>query len=381
MDSPLSLKLINKIGWFGHRAYLPENHPWRKDKRFNGLPKFGKKSFDLPVEKIRHILDVMHIAKNICENLYGTMLGIDGKNKDTYKARDDLKQMGIRSELHLQVSQNGSIVKPRAMYTLDSQQAEKFYEFLKSISYPDGYAANISRCAAYHAFFDVMVHLTVHLSREAMIAGPVQYRWMYPIERFLGKLKGYMSNKARPEGSIIEGYIVKECISFYSLYLNKGIRNHERNEDGGDRGLGMEIFHQHVRLFSPIARAPDPSKEEQEMAHWFVLYSCPEVEPYLEGVWDLVEQVESPNDPFQQDQTTDGIPIVTEDPAIHYSRDDIDLEIILGAEIMANHGDDEADEDDTMAEYIDDEDNELNGQVDTDVYVDVDLDVDVDYDK
>ena len=33
------------------------------------------------------------------------------------------------------------------------------------------------------AFFDVMVHLAVHLPREAMLARPVHYRWMYPIER------------------------------------------------------------------------------------------------------------------------------------------------------------------------------------------------------
>jgi len=33
------------------------------------------------------------------------------------------------------------------------------------------------------SFFTIMVHLTIHLAREALIAGPVQYRWMYPIER------------------------------------------------------------------------------------------------------------------------------------------------------------------------------------------------------
>ena len=33
------------------------------------------------------------------------------------------------------------------------------------------------------AFFDVMIHLAVHLPREAILGGPVQYRWMYPIER------------------------------------------------------------------------------------------------------------------------------------------------------------------------------------------------------
>ena len=35
------------------------------------------------------------------------------------------------------------------------------------------------------SLFDIMVHLAVHLAQEALLAGPVQYRWMYPIERFL----------------------------------------------------------------------------------------------------------------------------------------------------------------------------------------------------
>ena len=33
------------------------------------------------------------------------------------------------------------------------------------------------------AFFDVMVHLVVHLPREAILGGSVQYPWMYLIER------------------------------------------------------------------------------------------------------------------------------------------------------------------------------------------------------
>jgi hypothetical protein len=34
------------------------------------------------------------------------------------------------------------------------------------------------------SFFDVMMHLPVHLATEAKLGGPVQYRWMYPIERY-----------------------------------------------------------------------------------------------------------------------------------------------------------------------------------------------------
>ena len=33
------------------------------------------------------------------------------------------------------------------------------------------------------SFFTVMVHLVMHLTTEAKTGGPVQYRWMYPIER------------------------------------------------------------------------------------------------------------------------------------------------------------------------------------------------------
>lgn len=32
-------------------------------------------------------------------------------------------------------------------------------------------------------FFDIMVHLVVHLGREARLCEPVHFRWMYPFER------------------------------------------------------------------------------------------------------------------------------------------------------------------------------------------------------
>ena len=35
------------------------------------------------------------------------------------------------------------------------------------------------------SFFDSMEHLPVHLAYEARVGGPVQYRWMYPFERYM----------------------------------------------------------------------------------------------------------------------------------------------------------------------------------------------------
>ena len=57
------------------------------------------------------------------------------------------------------------------------------------------------------SFFDIMVHLPIHLANEAKIVGLVQYRWMYLVERYLRRLKSYVRNKARLEGCITEAYI------------------------------------------------------------------------------------------------------------------------------------------------------------------------------
>ena len=59
--------------------------------------------WDLPYWKILrvpHSLDVMHITKNVCESLLGTLLNMPERTKDGPKARADLLSMGIREELH-----------------------------------------------------------------------------------------------------------------------------------------------------------------------------------------------------------------------------------------------------------------------------------------
>lgn len=69
------------------------------------------------------------------------------------------------------------------------------------------------------SFFDVMVHLPIHIAEEARLGGPVFYRWIYLVERYLRTLKGYVRNKACPEGSIAERYISEECLTFCSRFF------------------------------------------------------------------------------------------------------------------------------------------------------------------
>jgi hypothetical protein len=313
----------NKIGYFGHRRFLPRTHAWRRSHAFDGHHENqvepGKFSTDEVLEQLEkvkdvrpgkhdtskkrkrgedegpliysrkvslwklpywkdlllpHNLDVMHIEKNICDNILGTLLKIEGKTKDTVNSRIDLHDMNIRHNLHLQ--QDGNSVRiPQARYVLKKEQRIEFCNFLKGVKYPHGYAANLARCISSDgskvqglkthdchvllqriipagirgfvdkdiyeaiaelgnffrelcsrnlridvlkrlkkdiplilcklekifppAFFDVMVHLAVHLPDEALLRGPVQYGWMYPIERRLGTFKNSMRNRARPE--------------------------------------------------------------------------------------------------------------------------------------------------------------------------------------
>ena len=64
------------------------------------------------------------------------------------------------------------------------------------------------------SFFNIMTHVLVHLVDEIAIPGPVFRDNMFPFERFMGVLKKYLCNRARPEGSISMGHQTKEVIEF-----------------------------------------------------------------------------------------------------------------------------------------------------------------------
>jgi hypothetical protein len=73
------------------------------------------------------------------------------------------------------------------------------------------------------SFFDIMVHVIVHLVYEIKMCGPIYLRSMYPFEHFMGILKHYVRNQARLEGSIDEGYVTEEVVVFcldYTTHLD-----------------------------------------------------------------------------------------------------------------------------------------------------------------
>jgi len=154
----------------GHRRFLLANHPLRKEgKHFKGeqemrskplhhcgkhlhsmlkdveviygkghgskpapkdengrAPMWKKKSifWELPYWEcleVRHAIDVMHVTKCLCVNLLG-FLGVYGKGRDTMQARQDLKHLGQRKDLHPEKRTNGQHYLRPASYTLSKEE-------------------------------------------------------------------------------------------------------------------------------------------------------------------------------------------------------------------------------------------------------------------
>jgi hypothetical protein len=70
------------------------------------------------------------------------------------------------------------------------------------------------------AFFDIMVHLLVHVVDDIIHLGPAFLHNMMPFERLNGVIKGFVRNRSRPDGSIVKGFLTYECISFCQNYLS-----------------------------------------------------------------------------------------------------------------------------------------------------------------
>ena len=137
----LRLKHSKKCVYMGHRRWLHRNHRYKNMQlAFNGeveergappqlsgeevlreaenvniqfgkifakdVPTRGWKKrsifFELSYWKdlyVTHFIDLMHVEKNVFDNIIGTLLSIRRKTKDGIKARMDMMDMGIRSEL------------------------------------------------------------------------------------------------------------------------------------------------------------------------------------------------------------------------------------------------------------------------------------------
>ncbi|GAB4852064.1 hypothetical protein Ancab_040542 [Ancistrocladus abbreviatus] len=94
-------------------------------------------------------------------------------------------------------------------------------------------------------FFDVMVHLPIHLIDQIKLVGQMQYHFIYWMERYLCQVKPFIHNRSHLEGSIAKGYLAEECLTFCSRYIHDGVKTR---------------FNQYTRNFeeAPVNENPSP---------------------------------------------------------------------------------------------------------------------------
>ncbi|KAL5575260.1 hypothetical protein UlMin_016959 [Ulmus minor] len=179
---------------------------WRKRSIFFDLPYWEELS-------LRHNLDVMHIEKNVCESLLNTLLNL------LPTALRGLLPQGPRTAI-MRLSVFFNRLCQRKIDSKELMELEE--EVVETLCLLERWFPP--------SFFDIMVHLVTHIGREARLCGPVQFRWMYPFERYMMTLKRYVRNRSRPEGCIAMRYIADECVQFCSGLIKETIDVYQRQE-------------------------------------------------------------------------------------------------------------------------------------------------------
>jgi hypothetical protein len=100
-------------------------------------------------------------------------------------------------------------------------------------------------------------------------------------------LKDMVGNPAHPEGSIAEAYLMHECLTFCSLYLDGVETRHNRPDRNEEVHLSQDRYFD-CRVFTSTGsgvgkpRSGRLSLDELYAARLYVLHNCEEVEPFVE---------------------------------------------------------------------------------------------------
>ncbi|KAI5312908.1 hypothetical protein L3X38_042082 [Prunus dulcis] len=294
------LKNGHKICYIGHRKWLPINHPYRRQHAaFNGKPEYGippepltgeevlhmvengdrvcwkKKSifFDLEYWKylpVRHALDVMHIEKNVCDSIIGTLLEIPRKNKDGIAARLDLLNMGVKTDLQPEYGERRTRLPPGPWNLLRAEKREVCNSFY-GMKVPEGYSSNIKNLVSLQdsRLLGLKSH-DCHTLMQQLLPVAIRSVLEKPA-RYMKVLKGYVQNRTRPEGCIAERYIAKEAVEFCTQHLS----------DVSTVGVPSS---QKMGVSKPLSDCT-VSVVDQDLlnqAHLYVLENTEEVLPYIE---------------------------------------------------------------------------------------------------
>jgi hypothetical protein len=88
----------------------------------------------------------MHIEKTFFDNIFYTIMDCPNRSNDNLKARFDIQLYYKKPNLHWQQDMSGRVYKPKGNDYLHKKQQQQVLSWMKELSFPSGYASNISRC-------------------------------------------------------------------------------------------------------------------------------------------------------------------------------------------------------------------------------------------
>ncbi|XP_074271550.1 uncharacterized protein LOC141595481 [Silene latifolia] len=173
--------------------------------------------------------------KVLCESLKGVKVPHGySSNISSLVSMKDLKLVGLKShDCHILLTQLLPIVIRSILPKHVRQFITKLCKFFNAINAKDinpdslddlqvDVVVTLCELQMYFpiSFFDIMVHLIVHLVREIKLCGSLFQSSMWAMEREMGTYKRRMKNPYRPEGSIIEATVSSETLRFCKGYFN-----------------------------------------------------------------------------------------------------------------------------------------------------------------
>ncbi|XP_020088912.1 uncharacterized protein LOC109710609 [Ananas comosus] len=263
------LKHSKKFCFMGHRRFLDRSHKFRYDQQsFDGTEElrlapppisgsqvldqvnsleftFGKMNkkfsggrrktwrkksifFKLPYWEynlIRHNLDVMHIEKNVNDNVLNTIMNDEKKSKDNLNARRDLQEMRIREEFWPQEQSS------------------------------DGHASNVSRCVVKKRKLSGLKSHDCHVIMQELL--PLALRGNLPEKVSMARLKELNKIKIRhPNNNQLHSETSSQNTHNVQPSLNSHSQSNENQLGQASRDIIDELQNEAEQAEEKRARGP-----------------------------------------------------------------------------------------------------------------------------
>ena len=112
----------------------PKDQVFKKKSVFWTLPYWE-------ILRVRHCISVMHVEKNVCESILGTLLKIKGKRKDGEDSWLDM--LADQSQCKSEAEDDDKFIKAHQSYNFSTKEATQFFTYLLLVKTPSSYCANI----------------------------------------------------------------------------------------------------------------------------------------------------------------------------------------------------------------------------------------------